>query len=258
MDEGHFCDALLGPACGFRLDHLEAVLAAALDGRYIFLTCGDYADGARPAGNFAVLRHDVDALPIRALSVGRLEHQLGILASYFFRVHANEYNAFGFENVAVIRQLAAMGHEIGLHAEPVDLAAATGCDPAGTLVASRAMLEAVADVPVRGVACHNDVTPDNNLDYLTGARARALGFRYEAYDDENLGLFRTATYLTDGHYWRWRSFIGGRRTDDERCLCRHVADGVAPLYVLVHPHVWPRRHFHLVDEAAAMPDGALR
>jgi hypothetical protein len=257
VDEGHFCDPLLGPAgggtCGFDLRHLELTLRGMLTAGYTFLTCAEYADGRRPTEPFAVLRHDMDALPVRALALGRLEHRLGIRASYFVRVHANEYNAFGFDTVQVLRQLTAAGHEIGLHAEPRDLHAATGCDPDPVLVATRHLIEAVVGVPVRGVASHNDITPDNNLLHFSPGKARSLGFRYEAYDDDSLGLFATSTYVTDGHYWRWRAFVGGRLTDDESCLCQHAQARTPRLYVLLHPHVWYERHFHLVATGGLTP-----
>jgi hypothetical protein len=192
------------------------------------------------------MRHDVDALPLRALHMGRMEHEAGIRASFFFRVHSNEYNAFGYDTMAVMSGLAEMGHEIGLHAEPRDFAAALGRDPDPALIGAARLIEAVSGVKVRGLACHNDITPDNNLDHFPPGKAAGLGFEYEAYDREGLDLFHNSLYVTDGHYWRWRTYVDGGLSDDQACLCHHMAKGVPRLYVLTHPHVWYANHFHLV------------
>lgn len=257
MEEGHFCEPQLGPVsgaeeCGYHLRHLAAILGDAKEAGYTFQTCAEVASGEIATEPVMVLRHDLDALPFRAHGVAMLEHRLGIRASYFVRVHANEYNAFGFDTVRLLRELVAMGHEVGLHAEPLDLRAATGCDPDRVIPGAIRMLEAMTGGTVHGMASHNDVTPDNNLDYVTPTKIRSLGLRYEAYDRETLGLFHNATYVTDGHYWRWRAYVKGRRTADERCLCRHVEERSPRLYVLLHPHVWHERHFHLVT-TGAMP-----
>jgi hypothetical protein len=250
VDEQNFCDPQLGAApsgpCTFALSHLNEALLLAQARGYTFLTCADYA-ASRPTGEkMIVMRHDVDALPTRALEVGQTEASIGIRSSFFFRVHSNEYNAFGYDTMMVIRRLAAMGHEIGLHAEPRDFAAAIGLDPDPVLTAGARMLEAISGVEVRGVACHNDITPDNNLHHFVAGKAASLGFNYEAYDREGLDLFYRAAYVTDGHYWRWRTYLEGELSDDTRCFCKHVADGASLLYVLVHPHIWYSKHFHLV------------
>ena len=58
-----------------------------------------------------VLRHDVDLLPQNSLATAQIEHDLGITASYYFRV-VPESNQPEY-----IRQIAALGHEIGYHYE---------------------------------------------------------------------------------------------------------------------------------------------
>jgi hypothetical protein len=250
MDEQNFCDPHLGAApageCTFALAHLRETLEYAQARGYRFLTCADYAAERPDRDRVIVMRHDVDALPTRALEVGLMEADLGIRSSFFFRIHSNEYNAFGYDTMMVIRRLAALGHEIGLHAEPRDFAASIGRDPDPVMINGARMLEAISGVAVRGVACHNDITPDNNLHHFVPGKAAELGFAYEAYDREGLDLFHRAAYVTDGHYWKWRTYVDGELSDDMRCVCRHVADGVPLLYVLAHPHIWYSRHFHLV------------
>jgi len=59
---------------------------------------------------FCALRHDVDRRTYRALDMARLEHGMGLVASYYFRV------PYTFD-VEVIRAIEAMGHEVGYHYE---------------------------------------------------------------------------------------------------------------------------------------------
>jgi hypothetical protein len=231
--------------CPLSHQHFAEILDLATSAGYRFATCVQVAAaGSGSAAPLLVLRHDVDLLPERAVPVGVAEHERGIPASYFFRVHANEYNALSHQTLAIMRELLAMGHEIGLHAEPLDLAASCGVDPTTGVRAAARVLGDLLGVPIQGVASHNDVTPDNNLDFFRAIPATDLGLRYEAYDDRALGLFGRSWYVTDGYYWHWRTFRDGALTDDRSCLCKHVAAGRAPLYTLIHPHVWYARHPH--------------
>lgn len=75
-----------------------------------------------PEPRFIILRHDVDRLPGNALKTARLEHELGIPASYYFRAVPESWDE------AIIRKIAGLGHEIGYHYK--NLSACKG-DPVG-------------------------------------------------------------------------------------------------------------------------------
>lgn len=67
-------------------------------------------------GKTVVMRHDVDELAGNALKMARLEHELGVRATYYFRVVKQS-------NVPeVIEEIARLGHEIGYHYEDLVLA----------------------------------------------------------------------------------------------------------------------------------------
>ncbi|ATE55759.1 MULTISPECIES: hypothetical protein [Actinosynnema] len=237
----------MSETCSYHHSHLKEALELALARGYSFRTCAQYAEGDRGDGGLlAVMRHDVDLLPERVPPIARIEADLGIRATYFFRVHANEYNALGHQTVAIMRDVLALGHEVGLHAEPLDLLASTGVEPAVAIRASVTALEAVLGVPITGIASHNDITPDNNLDYFRRTGAAELGLKYEAYDESGLDLFGKSWYITDGHFWYWRAFQDGELTDNRQCLCEHFAAERTPIYSLVHPHVWFEHHFQRV------------
>lgn len=232
--------------CSLHHDHFRQIVQRAVEAGYVFHTCADYAATHPGDQLLAVLRHDVDIMPERAPGLAVIEADLGVRATYFFRVYANEYNALSHENLAIMRDLVAMGHEVGLHAEPLDLRASCGVDPATGIRVAAEALSGLLGERVVGVASHNDITPDNNLDFFRATSATALGLAYEAYDTENLNLFGQSLYITDGYFWRWRTFDRGRLTENDDCLCKHVEARSTPLYCLTHPHLWYPKHAHRV------------
>ena len=68
--------------------------------------------------NLIILRHDVEARYPNALRMAQIQHKLGIKGTYYFRI----FNKSG--NEAIIKQIAALGHEIGYHYD--DLTACKG------------------------------------------------------------------------------------------------------------------------------------
>lgn len=65
--------------------------------------------------NFILWRHDVDYSLQHALSLAKLEHQRGIHATYFINIHSEFYNALASDETKIIRNIRALGHDIGIH-----------------------------------------------------------------------------------------------------------------------------------------------
>ncbi len=68
-----------------------------------------------PFSRRAILKHDVDRLPGRALALARLEASFGVATTYFFRVPFPR---------RVVQEILDLGHEVGYHYE--DLCACRG------------------------------------------------------------------------------------------------------------------------------------
>jgi hypothetical protein len=64
-----------------------------------------------------VLRHDVDALPLNSLKFAKIQADMGLRGSYYFRV------AKGSWDEDVIKKIADLGHEVGYHYEDLSLVA---------------------------------------------------------------------------------------------------------------------------------------
>ena len=98
----------------FTLTTYKSLILAFQDAGYQFQTFEDAM--TNPAeGKLVVMRHDVDELAWNALKMAQLENRLGIRATYFFRIVKQS-------NVPeVIRQIVALGHEVGYHYEDLSL-----------------------------------------------------------------------------------------------------------------------------------------
>jgi hypothetical protein len=97
--------------CDFTLDHYRELLEAAKTGSY------DWASFDRhPRAGDLFLRHDVDLSLEAALEMARLEHELGVRATYFLMTDSGFYNLESHVGVYAQRQLRQWGHAVGLHA----------------------------------------------------------------------------------------------------------------------------------------------
>jgi hypothetical protein len=68
----------------------------------------------RPIEKVVVLRHDVDLSPENSLQTAKIEQNLGIKGTYYFRILPLSWDE------EIIKQIAAYGHEIGYHYETMD------------------------------------------------------------------------------------------------------------------------------------------
>lgn len=232
----------------YTFEFYKKCLQKGLDKGYQFLSCKEYLKNKK-VNKVVVLRHDVDYHPLRAYEMALVENSLGIKSTYFFRIFCNEYNLFSFENINVLKRIEKMGHEIGYHAEPVDVHAATGlsCDKAFEI--GREAIKLLTDDKIIGAASHREATGFNNLtEYIALKKNDELNILYEAYDNTNLNLFENSYYITDSYEWYWRNYINGELTSKQKSLIDVLDEDVEQtIYCLIHPNLWYKKHFHLVN-----------
>ena len=77
---------------------------------YRFQTYRDFIENPCE-GKTIILRHDVDLKPQNSWATAKIEADLGICASYYFRAVPESWDD------DIIRDIAAMGHEVGYHYE---------------------------------------------------------------------------------------------------------------------------------------------
>jgi hypothetical protein len=64
---------------------------------------------------YAVIRHDIEFSPYRALDIAMIEQKLGIVSTYFFQITNNCYNSLSMQNLSIIKRIHELGHNIGAH-----------------------------------------------------------------------------------------------------------------------------------------------
>lgn len=98
----------------FTLSAYRLLLLAILQAGYSIVTFEDWCDN-KAHGRYVVLRHDVDLKASNSLVIAQIEAEMGIRASYYFRVVPQS-------NIpSIIKKIANLGHEIGYHYEDLSL-----------------------------------------------------------------------------------------------------------------------------------------
>lgn len=141
---------------------------------------------------FVILRHDVDLKAKNSLRTAQIEHELGIKASYYFRVVPQS------NQPEIIRAITALGHEIGYHYE--DMAIAQGDAEQAFAHFKKQLAYFRQFYPVRTICMHGAPTSKwdgrelwKHYDY------RQEGIVGEPYFDVD---FSQVFYLTDtGRCW---------------------------------------------------------
>lgn len=67
------------------------------------------------AGKLLYLRHDVDTDYLGVLPLAAIEHSLGLRSTWYFLPDCPVYNLCSSDLKQIVRGLAEMGHQIGLH-----------------------------------------------------------------------------------------------------------------------------------------------
>jgi hypothetical protein len=222
------------PGCPFTFEHYGSLLKTAKNNGYDFISMEEFANGRR-ADKFLIIRHDIEFSPSSALEFAKIENELGAKATYFVRVHADNYNPFGFKTYNAIKKIIELGHDIGLHYEHLDFSEITKQDPRTVISKEKKMLELIFDTPINGIAPHRDFTPIINRDYWKENDFHGLGFTFEAYMDD---FFKGTFYLSDSL---------GKWSGEGKCLCHYIGKE-NKIYVLIHPFYWYKTSYHLERE----------
>jgi hypothetical protein len=180
------------------------------------------------------MRHDIDTDVARARRMWQVEQRLGVVGSWFFRRSTWD--------LALMRELAAAGHEVGYHYE--ELADAVKEHGAATAAEARALtgvarerlrgriarLRATSGLPIHALAAHGDFANRavgvSNAELLADGRFREqIGALLEAYDIEG-DIDARASDGVPPNGWLPEDPIGAIRR------------GERVVEVLVHPRSW--------------------
>jgi hypothetical protein len=224
----------------FTLHVFQEILRVFLSSGYGFQTFAAFLE--KPERKVVLMRHDVDKRPRNARAMAEIEHNLGIQTSYYFRILPK------FFDRSVIRDIAAMGHEIGYHYEDLTLAAGDR-DRAARLFESH-LEEFRRIVPVKTICMHGSPLSrwDNRLIWET-IDYHDYGIMGEPYLDLD---FDEVLYLSDtGRRWNGgsvsiRDKVNSHYQIDIRTtvqLMTSLGNGCLPdrLMFNIHPQRWEDR-----------------
>ena len=158
---------------------------------YEFITFQQYCKGKLPQ-RFVILRHDVDLKPLNSFGVAKDEKSLDAKASYYFRAVPESWNE------EVIKEIAAMGHEVGYHYESLTTCNGRLSDAFNDFKKNLDALRQL--VPVRTICMHGSPrSPYDSKDIWKRYDYKSLDIIGEPYLSTD---FSKMLYLTDtGRRW---------------------------------------------------------
>lgn len=185
----------------------------------------------------AIWRHDVDASPQAALAIASIERELGVRATYYFNIKSEFYNLFEPAVASIARQLADMGHEVGVHFDAANADVSSVARLEDGLAIERQMFRDGLGVEVQSFSFHN---PSSATAPFTAVAYAGLR---NAYGKD---LLAAVNYCSDSNgYWRFTP------------LEEFLRSGHPSIYVLTHPEWWqeepmsPRRRIARCVEGRA-------
>ena len=172
----------------FTFDIYKKMLEEFLYCGYEFITVEEYfTEDIDPERKYILMRHDVDRKPLNSLAMAKLERELGVRVTYYFRTIKQTFKP------EIIADIASMGHEIAYHYESL---AEAGGDYEKAIKDFEDNLSKLRKIyPIKNIAMHG--RPTSKWD------SRKL---WEKYDYRKFGLlsepyfdidFSQVLYITD-------------------------------------------------------------
>ena len=176
----------------FTLAQYKAICLALQEAGYQTMTVAQYlVDVSKPA-RIAVLRHDVDRFPGRALQMARMEQRAGICSTYYFRANRSVFRPH------ILRDISQMGHEVGYHYET--LSKSGGDFPAAIKRFEKELASLREVCPIQTISMHGSpLSRYDNRDLWKRYDFRQFNLTGEAYLSID---YHQLAYLTDaGRSW---------------------------------------------------------
>jgi len=177
----------------FTLKTYKQLLQTLLSKSYTFLTVEEYfISASSPSHPRILMRHDVDRKPQNSLRMAKLEHELGVKSTYYFRTIPKTFKP------EIIKKIAELGHEIGYHYE--NLAETNGNYKSAIKDFEKNLAELRKIVPIKNIAMHGSpMSKWDSRDLWKKYNYKDYGIISEPYFDIN---FDKVLYITDaGRSW---------------------------------------------------------
>lgn len=186
----------------FTIKKYKELLKALMSMGFEFQTFEEFL--INPAPKSIMLRHDVDLLPFNSLNFAKIQNNLQIKGTYYFRAVPESWD------VQVIKEISSLGHEIGYHYESL-----TKChgDLSMGIQDFKNNLKALRELaPVSTICMHGSpMSKFDSKDLWKQYNYKDLNIIGEPYFDVD---FNDVFYLTDT----------GRRWDGDKVSVRDKVD----------------------------------
>jgi len=231
----------------FTINTYSQLLKTLIDNRYVLMSFSDFF--GRNSEKIFILRHDVDRKPWNSLNTARMQSELGVRGTYYFRIVPESFQP------KYIEAIAALGHEIGYHYE--DLTICKG-DFNKAIDHFEKSLEALRKyAPVSTICMHGSpMTKWDNRDIWKKYSYKDYGISAEPYFDID---FKELYYLTDtGRRWDGdkvsiRDKVPSHHTFSVHStfdLIKAIKNHTAPEKIMqnIHPERWTDSQFEWIIE----------
>ena len=191
--------------------------------------------------SFCIIRHDIDRRPKKALDFAKIESELDIKSSYFFRTKPHVFIP------AIIKQISDLGHEIGYHYESLsdmkgDIKKAT--------IDFRHNLEKLREiVKIKTVAMHGAPLSrfDNRDLWKKSDQKKRLKEEFEILGEIYLDIdYTDIAYITDTGR-NWLSSSSNKRDRVNSSIHCNFKDGNELYHNLINAH-YPKLIFQTHPE----------
>ena len=224
----------------YTLDKYQELCEAICSSGYTTLTVKKYFELRDKLENnhikFVILRHDIERNPANAVKMARIENNLGISSTFYFRTLPRVFRK------DVIEQIKDRGHEIGYHYEV--LSKAKGDYEKAIKLFEQELNEFRKIVDVKTISMHGSpLSPYDNRDLWNVYDFRDFGITGEAY----LSI-KDVNYFSDtGRSWNWKNKIRDFMPDQKQKIAVDTTDDLIELvkgnrverfYILVHSERW--------------------
>ena len=237
----------LHPSFNSSFDDIENHFKKAIECGYKIITCREYVDLKKQKAHTKILvnRVDIDTHFKKTWTLVKIFNKLNIKATFFIRLHGDEYNPFSFENYRCLKFIKDSGHEIGYHSEIIDQSVIWKEDAAACLKRDLAVLNSMLNIQVKGVASHGGLTGLNNLDFWKDHKPSEFGLLYEGYDNlPEFNLFFESLYVSDSNY-NWKCYENGKLVQGvHKNLGEHAMDGHPVIYSTIHPDAYYKEYVY--------------
>lgn len=192
-------------------------------------------------GKNVLWRHDVDYSVHRAYKLAQIEAEEGVQATYFIWIHSPYYNIFEEEIYRLIKKIADLGHNLGLHFDYSfynQHAETKGIDD--QLEYEKKILESLVGISIYAFSFHNPSSEVLRL-YTSECYCDMVN-TYSTY------LQTHYEYCSDSNgYWRFKRLEDVLRSADAE-----------KLQVLTHPGWWTPEVMSPRDRVSRLIDGRAR